>query len=121
MNRIGQIEILRLRVYSLDAECHCPAASSVVVEPGQYPLYSDGLSTFWVMSGKLNMRGPWRMGDGMFGMRGADFPSEIEVTFPSRRFGPDEWADLLATPEFTDGDEVQRIRVTLTATPGGGQ
>lgn len=111
---IGTIELLRLRVYGLDAECHCDAASTVVVDPGEYPLYSDGLSTFWVMRGRLNRRGIWRLGDGMFSMQNADEPSDIEVTFPSKRFGTDEWANLLTSPEFTDGHDGQRLRVRIT-------
>lgn len=111
---IGTVELLRLRVYGLDAECHCDNGSTVVVDPGEYPLYSDGLSTFWVMRGRLNKRGLWRMGDGMFGMHPADEPSDIEVTFPSKRFGIDEWASLLAEPTFTEGHAEQRVRVRLT-------
>jgi hypothetical protein len=109
---IGHVEILRARIYPLDAECRCDTGSTVVVEPGKYPLYRDGAATFWVMRGRLNRRGIWRMGDGMFGMSQNDQPSGIEVEFPSRRFGPDEWADLLASPEFTEGNKAQRIRVT---------
>lgn len=115
MDQIGTVELLRLRVYGLDPECHCGTGSTVVVQSGEYPLYSDGLSTFWVMRGELNKRGIWRMGDGMFSMHTADEPSGVEVTFPSKRFGPDEWADLLISPEFTDGHESQRLRVRIAA------
>lgn len=119
LRQIGHIEILKARVYNLDAECHCPNSSTVFVEPGQYPVCSDGMATFWLMRGQLNQRGIWRMGDGMFGLHQSDRPSGIEVTFPSRRFGPDEWADLLASPEATDGHEAQRIRFSVTASTGG--
>lgn len=112
MNRIGTIEILRTRVYNLDAECHDGHASTVVVEPGHYELFSDGLTTFWMMRGKLNQAGIWRMGDGMFSMRANDEPSAIEVVFPSKRFGPDEWAELIAGPGFADGPD-QRLIVHL--------
>lgn len=114
MNRIGTVEILRARVYNLDAESHDPHASTVVVEPGEYELYSDDLSTFWIMRGKLNMRGLWNAGDGMFLMRGHDKRSDIDVVFPSRRFGATEWADMLKSPEATEGHAGQRVRVTLT-------
>jgi|SRR6185369_4190735 len=112
VNRIGHVEILRTRIYPLDAESHDTLRSEVVVEPGQYDLYSDGLTTFWMMRGKLNQRGTWRMGDGLFGLFQTDLPSEIEVVFPSRRFGQDEWADLIAGPEFVDGPD-QRLRLLL--------
>jgi hypothetical protein len=112
MKRIGSVEILKARVYPLDAEAHNETRSTVVVEPGHYDLYRDGLSTFWLMRGKLNQRGVWRMGDGMFGLYEGDSPSDIEVVFPSQRFGPDEWADLLASSTCADGPE-QRLRVSL--------
>lgn len=115
MKRIGTIEILRLRVYSLDSECHCETSSSVVVQPGQYDLYRDCDMTFWMMSGRLNLRGFQRLGDGLFAMHYGDVESEIEVTFPSKRFGPDEWASLLAEDGFTEGHPEQRLRVLLDA------
>lgn len=113
MIRIGTVEILRTRVYNLDAECRESTCTTVIVEPGAYDLYTDGLFTFWLMRGQLNMRGSWRMGDGLFGLHRSDEPSGIEVVFPSRRFGPDEWLDLLSSPEFTEGHEGQRLRVLL--------
>jgi hypothetical protein len=113
MTLIGTVEILRTRVYNLDAECHESTATTVIVEPGKYDLHSDGMSTFWLMRGRLNTRGAWRMGDGTFALNASDERSGIEVVFPSRRFGPDEWADLLATPELTEGHDAQRLRVSL--------
>ena len=110
--RIGTIELLRMRVYNLDAYAHDPGAQTVVVEPGHYGLYRDGDTTYWVMRGKLNMR-IWRIGDGTFMALGSDEPSDVEVVFPSRRFGPDEWVELLASPELTDGSAGQRLRVRL--------
>lgn len=111
--QIGEIEILARRVYRLDAEATDPHATTVVVEPGRYPIYRDGFSTFWSMQGNLNRSGFWRMGDGMFGVHAGDEPSDIEVTFPSKRFGEDEWAELLAGPEFAEGQSTQRLRVHL--------
>lgn len=114
MEQIGTIEILRDRVYKMDAECHCLTPTTVVVRSGMYPIYRDGISTFWTMSGKLDMSGPWRMGDGMFSMSpGGTMPSDIEVQFPSKRFGPDEWADLLTEDTFVEGHPNQRIRVSM--------
>ena len=112
-NPIGSIEILRTRVYNLDPECRGDLCTTVVVDPGAYDLYCDGISTYWMMRGHLNMRGSWRMGDGLFGLHSSDEPSDIEVTFPSRRFGPDEWADLLSSPECTEGHDGQRLRISL--------
>lgn len=115
MNQIGQIEILRTRIYALDPESTDPNRQEVIVEPGSYPIYRDGVSTFWMMRGKLNQRGIFPMGDGMFGMRVGDFASDVEVQFPSKRFGPDEWANLLTGPEFAEGNPEQRLRVMLDA------
>ena len=114
MKLIGTVEILRARIYPLDAETQDDACSEVVVEPGPCALYSDGLSTFWMMRGCLNRRGIRRMGDGMFLMQASDEPSEIRVVFPSRIFGPDEWAALIAGTEFADGPQ-QRLRLSLHA------
>lgn len=110
-SKIGTVEILRPRVYSLDAESNDDLRSTVIVEPGSYDLYRDGMTTFWLMHGQLNRRGTWRLGDGSFSLESSDSPSGIEVVFPSKRFGPDEWTDLLAGPEFADGPE-QRLRVS---------
>jgi hypothetical protein len=112
--RIGTVEILRQRIYSLDAESHDDTRSTVIVEPGTFDLFSNGLTTWWMMRGQLNERGPWRLGDGMFSMGGGDRLSGIEVVFPSKRFGPDEWAELLAETTFTEGHPDQRVRVMLT-------
>jgi hypothetical protein len=99
MNRkqIGTVEITRVRIYRLDpaARDDDPLATTVVVQPGTYPVYLDGLSRYWRMTGTVNHRA-YRMGDGMFAMNEGDVPSEDEVTFYSRRLGPDEWAEMLA-------------------------
>lgn len=115
--KIGTVELLRARIYPLDAEtsaelCHCPHLT-VIVAPGVFDLYSDGLAFWWVMRGQLNQRGAWRMGDGMFAVWPSDRPSGIDVVFPSKRFGHDEWAKLLTEPELTEGHEHQRLRVSL--------
>ena len=112
--QIGEMEILTPRVYPLDAYTTDPeGCTTVLVEPGRYPIYSDGLSTFWSMKGKRNRRGIWPLGDGMFGVQASDEPSDIEVIFPSKRFGEREWAELLAGPEFAEGEPTQRLRVHL--------
>lgn len=113
LRAVGTIEVLADRVYPLDAEATNNTRTEILVEPGTYEVFSDGLATFWMMRGKLNQRGLWRMGDGMFGMSGSDRPSEIEVVFPSRRFGPDEWADLVAGNQFQEGHPAQRLRLRM--------
>jgi hypothetical protein len=115
MNRIGSIEILRLRVYNLDSECHCDTATSVVVQPGRYDLYRDGDMIFWMLKGRLNLRGFHRLGDGLFVLHEGDVESDIEVVIPTKRFGPKEWASLLDEDGFTEGHPEQRIRVLLDA------
>jgi len=117
VTRIGTVDILKRRIYPLDAESRDQLRSEVVVEPGSYELYRDGLATFWLMRGKLNRRGTWRLGDGMFSLHPGDEPSDVEVVFPSRRFGPDEWAELIAGVEFTDGPR-QRLRLHLLTEVG---
>ena len=102
-----------MRIYNLDAECTGNLCSTVVVEPGTYDLFSDGMTVFWMMRGRLNIGGAYRLGDGLFTLSASDEPSDIEVTFPSRRFDPDEWADLLGSPEFTEGHDSQRLRLLL--------
>jgi len=96
--RIGTVEILVARVYPLDAEMgHEQLATTVFVKSGVYPLYRIFDTRYWMMTGNVNSRGFTRFGDGMFGVREYDAPDDgPEVIFPSRRFGPDEWRDLLA-------------------------
>lgn len=114
MKVVGTIELLRSRVYPLDAEAtNNDTRSEVLVEPGTYDVFSDGMTTFWMMRGNLNQRGAWRMGDGMFALNTSDSPSEIEVKFPSKRFGPDEWADLIADDIFQEGHPSQRWRLRM--------
>lgn len=95
--QIGTVRITRLRVYTLDPmTADDPLASTVLVEPGEYPVYRDGLSHYWKMTGVLNHGRMHREGDGIFTMTAADQRSEDDVVFYSRRYGPDEWQDLLA-------------------------
>jgi len=111
--QIGTIEILQPRVYPLDAESSDPSPTEVIVQPGSYELYRDGDVTYWLMRGQINQRGLWREGDGMFVATASDKPSAIEVVFPSRRFGPGEWAKLIAGVEFAEGSAKQRLRLSL--------
>lgn len=105
--RVGTFELLRERIYHLDAAAARgadPLASftEVIVKPGEYPIHRDGISTWWMMTGRINTGRINRLGDGMFTMIEADIPDGPEVTFPSTVYGPDEWADLLeeANPRY---------------------
>lgn len=112
MKPIGTVEILRTRIYALDAEAHSPTQTEVIVEPGTYDLFEDDGCFFWLMRGVIDRRGAWRIGDGMYVLNGSDEATDIAVVFPSRRFGPDEWEDLLSRPESTEGPQ-QRLRIHL--------
>ncbi len=94
--QIGTVQITRARIYKLDPwadDKFNPA--TVIVEPGEYPVYKDGFTRYWRMTGVLNHQ-TVRLGDGMFTMSPGDIRSEDDVVFYSQRYGPDEWADLLA-------------------------
>lgn len=113
-NKIGSVRILRERIYPLDAaqDVGDINATTVVVPPGDYPVYRDGDTTWWQLNGYVNTRGFHRLGDGLFSINGGDAPSEQHVEFPSQRLGPQEFADLLADPVCVDGPE-QRLVFTL--------
>lgn len=112
--RIGTVQILRLRIYTIDPDADVcdPNATTAVVEPGEYPVYRAGDTTWWMMTGHVNKRGFERLGDGLFAINNFDEASEQEVRFPSKRFGPQEFADLLACPECVEGP-AQRLVFTL--------
>jgi hypothetical protein len=112
---VGTVEILRMRIYNIDPYARDePTATEAVVEPGVYPLLSNGFSHVWVMTGKLN--GQFlRRGDGLFlAVKGANaIPLNIDVTFPSKLFGPDDWKEMLADPFCEEGHPEQRLRITI--------
>jgi hypothetical protein len=110
--QIGTVEITRSRIYPLDPwlpEHVKETAAQVVVQPGIYPVYRDGLSHYWRMTGVLNHR-HYRMGDGIFALSTGDVPSDDDVVFYSMRYGPDEWAELL---NGYDTDPDPRLILTL--------
>lgn len=121
MEPIGTVQILKTRVYALDAQMsNDPLATTVVVAPSEYTLYQDGLSRFWMMTGRITARAFQRHGDGLFTLHEADEPAGPEVTFPSRTFGPDEWESFIGEPACTEGHPEQRLRVRLYRTASRG-
>lgn len=112
--RIGSVRVLATRVYTIDPEQDVTnaLATTAIVEPGEYPVYRDGDTTYWMLTGHVNKRGFERLGDGLFAINAGDEASEEEVRFPSKRFGPDEFADLLADPVCVEGP-AQRLVFTL--------
>lgn len=109
---IGTVEVLIERVYDIDPNAPS-SGTSAVVEPGTYPLYEYGEARFWLMDGYLNL-GFAKAGDGMFVMPvgGGDVKSSVPVRFPSRSFGPEQWADLLAHETCQPGP-AQRLKVSI--------
>ena len=94
--QIGTVRITRPRIYKLDPWTRDDLnPATVIVEPGEYPVYLDGFTRYWRMTGVLNHQTA-RLGDGMFAMHSGDVRSEDDVVFYSQRYGPDEWDDLLA-------------------------
>lgn len=111
--QIGTVEVLRLRMVPLDATSDATSPGiRIIVEPGRYPLYSDGFSHLWVMSGRIDGNSI-RRGDGLFALTGGDNPIDVWVQAPSRVFGPDEFKELLDDPLATEGHADQRLRITI--------
>ena len=109
--QIGTVRITRPRIYKVDpwaSDDFNPATA--IVEPGEYPVYRDGMSRYWRMAGVLNYHLN-RIGDGMFTTSNGDVPSDDDVVFYSLRYGPDEWDDLMAGFE---GDANPALVFTLT-------
>lgn len=115
--KIGTVEILVTRIYPLDAKNLSKDRTEVIVSPGTYDLYMDHEARYWMMTGKVNLRGFHKIGDGMFMGVPFDKSSDIEVVFPSDRFGPRAWNDLMASPEWQEGDPRQRLRLSLAKVP----
>jgi hypothetical protein len=110
--KIGTVEILRSRVYDLDPESR-GSGTTAVVEPGTFPLYQHGLAHFWLMTGELYAGGVNRQGDGLIVMQRGDEAIGVTVTFPSRRHGPDEFAELLDHNVCREGHPDQRLRIVV--------
>lgn len=111
---VGSVQLLDHRVYPLDPEtADHMRSTSVVVEPGIYPVYLDGDAIYWILTGRINARGPRRIGDGLLAAAAADVPVGPELMFPSRRLGPDEFAALLADPACTLNHPDERLRFDI--------
>ncbi len=109
---IGTVEVLKARIYPLDPEMGDEQlATTVFVDVGVYPLYQHIDAYYWMMTGRINSRGFTKMGDGLFAMSDGDAPAGPEVTFPSPRFGPEQWANFTAEPVCVEGHPDQRLRI----------
>jgi hypothetical protein len=115
--QIGTVEILKARVYPLDAVSLTDERQQVWVEPGVYPVYKDYGAIFWIMTGVLSYgSGMFRkIGDGMFLVNSeGDERSDVEVKFPSRRFGEDQFKTFLRSDlAAREGHPDQRLRFRL--------
>lgn len=98
--QIGTVQITRLRIYPVDpAARETSDTTMAAVQPGTYPVYRDGTSHYWRMTGvisRLTVR-PQDLGGGAFTLRVQDVTSDDDVVFYSQRYDPDKWADLLAS------------------------
>lgn len=126
MKRIGTVEVLRVRNYPLDGDLAVAGdpfvkRTEVLVEPGVFPLYLDGADRFWVMKGHLNVgerADLRRVGDGMIMvMTSPDVPGPVELVFPSRRWGEQEFEEFLTEPACVEGDLEQRLRIRVWDEP----
>ena len=112
--QIGTVEITQLRIYPIDAyaDMNSHETTTVVVDAGEYPVYRNMDAVYWMMTGRVNLRGSEKLGDGLYALHQGDARSPIEVRFPSAMYGPDEFAELLADPVCVDGPS-QRLRFKL--------
>lgn len=114
--RIGSVEILRLRIYPLDPNGEpSPLRTTVAVEPGIYPVFRRFDAFRWLMTGRINERHA-KIGDGLFELNDGDVPTGLEVQFPSQVFGAEQFAEFLADPICQPGPE-QRLRFRVEVAP----
>lgn len=101
--QVGTVEVLRARIYPLDPNASDePLRTSVAVEPGTYPVYRKYEAYCWIMQGRLDERSA-KIGDGTYLMGGGDSPTGLQVQFPSRTYGTEEFASFLDDPMCTPG------------------
>lgn len=115
--QIGTVELLTPRIYNVDSSELVPKnfKTEIAVPPGKYPVYSDGWSHYWMVTGKITHRGMHRMGDGVFSTMDSDYVdvTSPDVTVPSKIFGPDEFADFLKNDPVCQPGLQQRLVFTL--------
>jgi hypothetical protein len=113
IKKIGTIELLVLRVYPLDARNQTDDKTEVIVAPGEFDLYQEVDTFFWMMRGEINSRGFYKLGHGIFSMNSEDASTGIEVVFPSAKFSREDFAQLLIDPVWTEGHPEQRARINI--------
>jgi hypothetical protein len=77
------------------------------VPPGDYPLYIQDISIYWLLTGTINQR-TLALGDGMIAINDVDKPSD-DVVFYSKRYGPDEFKALLKEFQVKNSPLVFRL------------
>lgn len=112
--RIGTVTVVNnARLWPLDAASSDPVLGVYANVGTECPLYSDGMSIFWVISGYLNAGGFQPKGDGLAMSVPWDIESNIEVTVPSPVFGQDDWARFLTEPHTQEGSPEQRLQIDV--------
>jgi hypothetical protein len=99
--QIGTVEILRDRVYPLNTgqDISDPRIPSVLVTPGDYPLYRELGEIYWEMQGHITKPRMETVDDGLFLVRQGHEPSDETATITSNRFGAKEWESFLVDPQ----------------------
>lgn len=115
---IGTVLIRKARVYPLDATNNDGLRQEAYVPEGEYYVMRDVDAIFWMMDGFLNQspRSPRKIGDGMYLLsKEGDEPTNIEVHFPSRIYGVEEFKKFMAEDFLCRPGIDQRLvfRVTL--------
>lgn len=112
--QVGTVEVLRLRLYPIDPTSEHPLRTEVAVEPGVYPVYRKYDAYRWVLRGRINERMA-KIGDGLFVMNDGDVPTGLEVQFPSRAYGPEQFMEFLSDRICQPGP-AQRLRFVFEHT-----